>query len=103
MSFRNSLADYQTLTGGNRIDYNLDPRVHEVPEFYCLDPDFWHPDLDDPGQLSPASSRSTVKIYHAVGNVQARSEAERTRNLKSTHIYIAADRTTSSGRDTTSS
>ena len=34
--------------GGNRVDYNDDPRCHEVPEFYCLDPDFWHPDLEVP-------------------------------------------------------
>ena len=24
-----------------RADFNNDPRVHEVPEFYCLDPDVW--------------------------------------------------------------
>ncbi len=89
-SFRNSLADYQTLTGGNRIDYNLDPRVHEVPEFYCLDPDFWHPDLMIPANYRLPLPASTVKIYHAVGNVQARSEAKTLRNLKSTHIHIAA-------------
>ena len=40
---RNSLADYQITIGGNRADYNDDPRVHEVPEFYCLDPLFWSP------------------------------------------------------------
>ncbi len=36
--FRNEMADFQVLMGGNRVDYNLDPRCHEVPEFYCLDP-----------------------------------------------------------------
>ena len=46
--FRNSVADYQVLMGANRLDYNLDPRCHEVPEYYCLDPEFWRPDLEIP-------------------------------------------------------
>ena len=50
-AFRNSMADYQILLGGNRIDYNLDKRVHEEPEFYCLDEDFWDPDLEVPANF----------------------------------------------------
>ena len=86
--FRNSVADFQILLGGNRIDYNLDPRVHEVPEFYCLDPDFWHPDLLVPTNYRLPLPESTVKIYHAVGNATSRSQVGTNRNLKSTHIYV---------------
>ena len=55
-AFRNSIADYQILVGGNRIDYNVDPRVHEEPEFYCLDEEFWHPELAVPPL--PAAART---------------------------------------------
>ena len=86
--FRNSVADYQVLVGGNRIDFNDDPSVHEVPEFYCLDPDFWRPDLEIPDRFRLGLPESTVKIYHAVGNFDDRSEVGSKRNLKSTHIYV---------------
>lgn len=86
--FRNELADYQITLGGNRKDYNDDPRVHEVPGFYCMDPDFWHPDLVVPTNYRLGLPDETLKIYHAVGNMQARSEAGTQRNVKSTHIWI---------------
>jgi hypothetical protein len=87
-AFRNSVADYQVLVGGNRIDFNLDPRVHEVPEFYCLDPEFWHPQLEIPDAFRLPIPEQTVKIYHAVGNATSRSEAGTMRNIKSSHIYL---------------
>jgi hypothetical protein len=87
-AFRNAVADYQVLLGGNRIDYNLDPRVHEEPEFYCLDEEFWHPRLEIPDAFHLPLAEQTVKIYHAVGNATARSELGTMRNLKSSHIYI---------------
>jgi glycosyltransferase involved in cell wall biosynthesis len=86
--FRNSVADYQVLIGGNRADFNDDPTVHEVPEFYCLDPDFWRPDLEIPEQFRLPLPESTVKIYHAVGNFDTRSDPESFRNIKSSHIYV---------------
>ena len=86
--FRNSVADFQALTGGNRADYNDDPTVHEVPEFYCLDPGFWRPDLAVPSRFRLEMPENTVKIYHAVGNFDDRSELGSQRNLKSTHIYV---------------
>jgi glycosyltransferase involved in cell wall biosynthesis len=85
---RNSLADYQITLGGNRKDYNDDPRVHEVPEFYCLDEHFWCPDFLIPSNYRLPFSDDTVKIYHSVGNFESRTAAEGTRNLKSTHIYL---------------
>jgi len=85
---RNEIADYQVLMGGNRVDYNLDPRCHEVPEFYCLDPDFWSPGLEVPAARRLGLDERTVKIYHAVGNFQHRTQAETLRNVKSTHIYV---------------
>jgi len=87
-AFRNSVADYQILLGGNRTDYNVDPSIHEVPEFYCLDDELWQPDLLVPGNYRLPIPEETVKIYHAVGNATSRSEAGSMRNLKSTHIYM---------------
>jgi hypothetical protein len=86
--FRNEVADFQATLGGNRADYNDDPSVHEVPEFYCLDPDFWRPDLEIPPERRLDLPDSTVKLYHAVGNLEDRSEAGTLRNLKSTHVYV---------------
>lgn len=86
--FRNSVADFQVLLGGNRADFNDSPSVHEVPEFYCLDPAFWTPDMIIPTNYRLPYGDETVKIYHAVGGFDARSEAGSNRNLKSTHIYM---------------
>lgn len=86
--FRNSVADFQTTLGGNRIDFNDDPRVHEVPEFYCLDSEVWRPELPIPDRFRLDLPEETVKIYHAVGNFDSRSEVGSQRNLKSTHIYV---------------
>jgi glycosyltransferase involved in cell wall biosynthesis len=85
---RNRLADYQITCGGNRVDYNDDPRVHEVPQFYCLDPSFWHPDLLVPTNYRLPLPSTTVRIYHAVGNYDVRSDTATGQNIKSTHIYI---------------
>lgn len=87
-AFRNSMADYQILLGGNRIDYNVDSRVHEEPEFYCLDEDFWHPELDVPDEFRLPPPGRTVRIYHSVGNATARTDPHTKRNIKSSHIYL---------------
>ncbi len=84
---RNSLTDYQINLGGNRKDYNDDPRVHEVPEFYCLDTKVWDPDLPVPPQYRLQYPEDTVKIYHAVGNFESRT-GPNSRNIKCTHIYV---------------
>jgi hypothetical protein len=86
--FRNSLADYQVTTGGNRADFNDDPRVHEVPEFYCLDPDIWRPDILIPSNYRLPYPESTIKLYHSVGNAETRVAAGMNQSLKSTHIYL---------------
>jgi hypothetical protein len=85
---RNELADYQILLGGNRVDYNDDPTVHEVPEFYCLDHHVWHPDLLLPANYRLPLPSDSIKIYHAVGNMDSRTSLEGNVNIKSTHIYI---------------
>jgi glycosyltransferase involved in cell wall biosynthesis len=85
-AFRNELADFQILLGGNRVDYNVDPRVHEVPGFFCLDETFWDPDLLVPTNRRLPLADSTVKVYHAVGNMKTRTDASG-RNIKSTHIW----------------
>src|SRR5262249_32664034 len=81
------LGDYHVLLGGNHIDYNDDPRVHEVPEFYCLDPDFWRPDLDIPAEHRRPATPGVVRIYHAVGNYDLRPRQSR-ENIKTTHIIV---------------
>lgn len=84
---RNELADYQCLLGGNRADYNIDPRVHEVPEFYCLDSQFWKPNLTIPIKYRLDIKKNTVKIYYAVGNFKIRTSKSNV-NIKCSHIYI---------------
>lgn len=85
--FRNEVADYQCTLGGNRADYNDDPRVHEVPEFYCLDADFWRPDLEIPNEFKLKPVPGLLRLYHAVGNLDLRTD-ESGVNIKSTHIYL---------------
>lgn len=83
---RNRLAHFQCDTGDNRVDYNDDPTVHEVPEFFCSDPNFWRPDLEVPAHRRLDLPESTVRIYHGVGNFGLRTSGGR--NIKSTHIYV---------------
>lgn len=85
---RNRLADYQIMSYGNRMDFNDDPRVHEVPEFFCLDPDYWHPELLVPTNYRLSLPEDVIKIYHSVGNFEMRSMGNGYRNIKSTHIYL---------------
>jgi hypothetical protein len=86
-ALRNYLSDYQILLGGNHVDYNDDPRVHEVPEFYCLDPDFWRPDLPIPEEHRLPHGADVVKIYHAVGNYEERTRQNK-ENIKTTHLIV---------------
>lgn len=84
---RNRLADYVVTFDHNPADYNLEPRVHIVPEFFCLDDTFWNPDLLVPSNYRLPFPEETVKIYHSVGNFESRSSALH-RNMKCTHIYL---------------
>ena len=86
--FRNHFADFQILLGGNRVDYNVAPTVHEVPEFYCLDSEVWKPGLEIPPEHRLDLPETTVKLYHAVGNFKSRSDLRTKRNVKSSHIYF---------------
>ncbi len=83
---RNELCDYQCLLGGNRTDCNVDPKVHEVPEFYCLDKNFWNPDLLVPANYLLPLRKKTIKIYHSVGNYDLRTHGKDAVNIKCTHI-----------------
>ncbi len=85
--FRNGIADFQVLIGGNRIDFNDDPPVHEVPEFYCLDPERWRPDLEIPADFR-LTSRGHGEDLPRGRELRERSEAGTNRNIKSTHIYV---------------
>jgi hypothetical protein len=86
--FRNSVADYQCLLGGNRADFNEDPRVHEVPEFYCLDKEIWHPQIEIPQAFRlPPMPEGTIWLYHAVGHKADRTTEDGV-NIKSSHVYL---------------
>ena len=86
--FRNSVADFQILLGGNRIDYNDDPRAHEVPEFYCLDQELWHPEIKIPKKhLLSTNNHGIIRLFHAIGNRKERTKNDGV-NIKSTHIYL---------------
>jgi ABC-type polysaccharide/polyol phosphate transport system ATPase subunit len=85
--FRNSVADFQCTLGGNRVDYNSDPRVHEVPEFCCLDKQLWAPEIEIPEKFRlPLEPTGMVRLYHAVGHKADRTNEEGV-NIKSSHIY----------------
>lgn len=84
--FRNNFSDYQILLGGNRADFNLTNKAHEVPEFYCLDSMIWKPGLSIPEKYKVNSKQSTVKIFHSVGNFKDRTKNGV--NVKCSHIYI---------------
>ncbi len=86
--FRNSVADYQCLLGGNRVDYNQAPTVHETPEFYCLDENIWDPTLPVPEKYDLGDSEpNLVRLYHAVGHSESRTDALGV-NIKCSHIYL---------------
>jgi len=86
--FRNEVSDYQCTIGGNRVDYNDDPRVHEAPEFYCLDAEFWHPNIEIPAKYRLSIlPEDGVRLYHAVGHRAERTSSDGV-NIKSSHIYL---------------
>ncbi|MBA3664212.1 MAG: glycosyltransferase [Bacteroidetes bacterium] len=85
--FRNKVADYQCLLGGNRVDYNISGKVHERPEVYCLDKEFWNPDILVPSNYLVPYDSSILKLYHAVGNFDGRNQ-KGIKTIKSTHIYF---------------
>jgi len=85
--FRNEMADYQCLVGGNRIDYNLIPTAHECPAFYCLDPELWNPALPIPDAWKLPADSQGVRLYHVIGNRKDRTDAAGV-NIKSSHIYL---------------
>ena len=97
---RNRLAHFQCNTGDNRKDYNDDPTVHEVPQFFCLDPDFWRPDLDVPERWRLDLPASTVRIYHARRQLPAthrgRSQHQVQPHLPAAHRADEARRATTS-------
>ncbi len=86
-AFRNRYADFQILLGGNRADYNIDSRIHEVPGYYCLDKDFWKPGLAIPEKYK-INKGNKILLYHAVGNYDIRTNDKTKENIKSTHIYL---------------
>lgn len=85
--FRNSVTDYLCLTGGNRADFNVSDRVHERPEVYCLDHNFWDPAILVPSNYKLPFADNIVKIFHSVGNFQSRSQVGN-KTIKSTHVYV---------------
>jgi glycosyltransferase involved in cell wall biosynthesis len=86
--FRNGVADFQCLIGGNRVDYNVSSTIHEVPEVYCLDVEFWNPELIIPKKYTIRTKLDNrIYLYHAVGNKRLRTNDSGV-NIKSTHVYL---------------
>ena len=85
--FRNKVADYQCTIGANRVDFNNDQRVHEMPEAFCLDKEIWNPDIRIPKAFKLPSKKGGIRLYHAVGNKKLRSSSEGL-NIKSSHVYL---------------
>lgn len=85
---RNKLADYIGLLGGNRVDYNNAKHVFEAPWIYCLDKDFWFPEILVPSNYKLPVNDNTVKIYHSVGNYDTRSHGSNKMTIKSTNNWI---------------
>lgn len=85
--FRNLVTDYQCLYGGNRADYNKANHVHEVPEFYCLNEEVWHPKLSIPTSFKINKKADTIYLYHTIGNKKQRTNDDGI-NIKSTHVYL---------------
>ena len=85
---RNRLANGIVGFGLWHKDYNAIAQLHEVPEAFCLDPEFWHPELMVPTNFRLSFSENTVVLYHAVGNFELRSDRHTKRNIKGTHVYL---------------
>jgi hypothetical protein len=86
--FRNFVADYQCTLGGNRVDCNDFPTIHEVPEFYCQSPEIWSPNLAIPDEFKISKkSENTVILYHGIGNKESRTN-EAGVNIHTSHIYF---------------
>lgn len=87
--YRNKMADYQLLLGGNRADYNIGSNIIEAPWIYSLSKDFWSPTLLIPSNYLLNYPKNTVKLYHSVGNFDnRRSDQSSSVTIKSTHIYL---------------
>jgi hypothetical protein len=84
--YKSEIVNYQFLLGGNRADYNIGENILEMPYFYCLDKNIWHPEILIPSNYKLPIAEDIVKIYHAVGNFDGRSSGIRT--IKSTHVYV---------------
>jgi hypothetical protein len=85
---RNHYADYIGLLGGNRVDYNDTSKAHEAPWMYSLDKDVWDPTMLIPANYLLPLRTETIKIYHAVGNYETRSNGVKKQTIKSTEIWI---------------
>jgi hypothetical protein len=85
---RNALVDYIALAGSNRADYNESPKAHEAPWAFSLDKNLWRPDLLVPSNYLLPFRKSTIKVYHSVGNYDTRSHGAKRMTIKSTEIWI---------------
>jgi hypothetical protein len=86
---RNSLTDYIGTHGGNRVDFNDSPIVHEAPWIYCLDKKLWDPETLIPSNYLLPFRKETIKVFHAVGNYDSRSHGKNKQTIKSTEIWFA--------------
>lgn len=83
---RNALIDFGILLGGNRLDWNADAKFHEVPHFYCLDPNHWAPTVRIPRKHRMRRKKSHVIFGQGFGAKDARVR-EDGKDIKSHYIY----------------
>ncbi len=74
--------------GSPALDYQATAKCVREPTTICLDPAFWHPDLEVPDRLKIARDDEELFVYHSFGNYETRSANGR--NIKGTGAVKAA-------------
>lgn len=79
------------------LDYmDVSSKVIRDPLTMCLDPNFWHPDLQIPEEFLQDRTPNEILVYHAVGNYEMRTQNGR--NIKGTPaVFAAIDRLKAEG------
>jgi hypothetical protein len=81
-------CDLIACEGFPALDYQSGPKAYREPLTTALDPEFWRPDLEIPPHLVLPRADGEMIVYHAVGNYDLRSNAEK--NVKGTRAVTEA-------------
>lgn len=92
---RNKYSDIIYAPDPFLADFNNAPQV-ELPFYYCVNTDFWHPDVYIPSNHMLWYPDNVVKIFHSMANMDIRQHDGK--NEKGTHeIYAAVQKLKSEG------